>query len=99
MEGERKQKSRPLRERYKSLGTRATEIGSAGVNTPHGATSSSGGVHDGRSIGVYGRSKYGRCVYGAKRGVYGVDKYGLATYGGVPDSIQDARIWAIMLGV
>jgi hypothetical protein len=31
-------------------------------------------------IGVYGSTKYGRCIYGVKYGHYGADKYGDATY-------------------
>jgi hypothetical protein len=34
----------------------------------------------GSSVGVYGFSQYGRCIYGYKKGIYGADTYGDASY-------------------
>ena len=42
---------------------------------------------DGRGVGVYGASRYGRCVYGSIIGLYGSDTYGNCVYAygeGVP---------------
>ena len=33
-----------------------------------------------KRLGVYGATRYGRCVYGTQSGVYGKDKYNQATY-------------------
>jgi len=70
---------RPKREVYRSLGNRLPEIGSTMAST-QSTSGNIGAVNDGRSIGIYGLSKYGRCKYGLKRGIYGVDKYGSAAY-------------------
>ncbi len=32
------------------------------------------------ALGVYGRTRYGRSKYGARRGIYGSDRYGSARY-------------------
>ncbi len=31
-------------------------------------------------LGIYGRTRYGRCRYGSRRGIYGADRYGSAIY-------------------
>lgn len=34
----------------------------------------------GLEIGRYGRTSYGRCIYGARYGIYGYDRYGHCRY-------------------
>lgn len=76
MQGERdqgylKSRSRPGGQDYRSLGSGVadTSLRTAKV------------AHDGESIGIFGLSKYSRCVYGEPIGVYGLDYFNQCKFG------------------
>ncbi len=77
--GERPKVPRPTRTVYRSLGNRTTEAAPSSAASPL-STKSPNAVHDGRSIGIFGLSRYGRLKYGAKRLIYGTDTYDNAVY-------------------
>ena len=80
MRGGRKQVNRPERKFIKALGTGIHELGQR--ISSGGSGTVTGSINDGRTTGVYGIGKYGRCVYDLMRvGIYGGDTYGMCTYG------------------